>query len=186
MHSVCKYVPEADDISHWSFYQLLQKHAKFCSKGQIRRLGSKFYSLQKTMGLTYNNSEVETLHFIMAALRSRCGHYIFICGFFFLLLFFSPNLSGRRLDVYHTYVHTWCGLSANLECRSEMCCARLAAGRKSRQKSPSRHHRTTFSGYIVATKAHIDNRRKLVKQQYVLHMSHNMVNFGPLAAEIFG
>ena len=28
------------------------------------------------------------------------------------------NLSSRRLDVYHTYFHTWCGLSANLECRS--------------------------------------------------------------------
>ena len=27
-------------------------------------------------------------------------------------------------------------------------------------------------------------REKLVKQQYVLHMSHNMVNFGLLAAEI--
>ena len=51
---------------------------------------------------------------------------------------------------------------------------------KSRQKSPSGHHRTTFSGYIFATKAHIDNRKKLVKQQYVLHM----VNFGPLTAEI--
>jgi len=29
------------------------------------------------------------------------------------------------LDVYHTF-HTWCGLSANLECMSEMCCTRLA------------------------------------------------------------
>jgi len=28
-----------------------------------------------------------------------------------------------------------------------------------------------LSGYIFATKAHIDNRKKLVKQQYVLHMS---------------
>ena len=26
--------------------------------------------------------------------------------------------------------------------------------------------------------------KKLVKQQYILHMFHNMVNFGPLAAEI--
>ena len=26
--------------------------------------------------------------------------------------------------------------------------------------------------------------KKIVKQQYVLHMSHNMVNFGSLAAEI--
>jgi len=40
-------------------------------------------------------------------------------------------------------------------------------------------------GYIFATKADIDNwKKKLVKQQYVLHMSHNMVNFGPLADEI--
>ena len=41
---------------------------------------------------------------------------------------------------------------------------------KSRQKCPSGHHRTTLSGYIFATKARIDNRKKLVKQQYVLHM----------------
>ena len=37
---------------------------------------------------------------IMAALRSRCGHYIFVL--LFLLLFSSPNLSGRRVRVYHT------------------------------------------------------------------------------------
>jgi len=40
----------------------------------------------------------------------------------FFFFFSSPNLSGRRLDAYHT----WCGLSANLECRSEMCCTQLA------------------------------------------------------------
>ena len=37
---------------------------------------------------------------------------------------------------------------------------------KSRQKSPSGHHRTTLSGYIFANKARIDNRKKIVKQQY--------------------
>jgi len=36
----------------------------------------------------------------MAALHSRCGHYIFALWF----LSFS-NLSGRRLDVYHTSTH---------------------------------------------------------------------------------
>ena len=41
---------------------------------------------------------------------------------------------------------------------------------KSRQKSPSGHHRTTLSGYIFPTKTHIDNRKKVVKQ-YLLHMS---------------
>jgi len=33
-------------------------------------------------------------------------------------------------------LHTWCGLSANLECRSETCCTRLPenTSRKNRQK----------------------------------------------------
>jgi len=39
------------------------------------------------------------------------------------------------------------------------------------KKSPSGHHCTTLLGYIFATKACIDNReKKLVKQQYLLHM----------------
>jgi len=45
---------------------------------------------------------------IMAALRSRCGHCIYFAAvgtFFFFLGFSSPNLSGRRLDVYHTSTH---------------------------------------------------------------------------------
>ena len=59
----------------------------------------------------------------MAALRSRCGHYIFVLWFLLYLwppyvigqaiyifilsfvLFSSPNLSGRRLDVCHTSTH---------------------------------------------------------------------------------
>jgi len=32
-------------------------------------------------------------------------------------------------------------------------------------------HRTTLSGYILATKACIDNPKKIVKQQYLLQMS---------------
>jgi len=31
---------------------------------------------------------------------------------------------------------------------------------KNRQKSPSGHHRTTLSGYIFATKARVNNRKK--------------------------
>ena len=77
------------------------------------------------------------------------------------------------------YFHTWCGLSANLECMSEMCCTRLA-GNTGCKKSPFWHHRTTLSGYIFGNKACIDNRKKLVKHQSLLHM----VNFGLLTAEI--
>ena len=44
------------------------------------------------------------LLFVTAALRSRCGLYIFVLWFLlsFCLRFSSPNLSYRRLDVYRT------------------------------------------------------------------------------------
>jgi len=103
------------------------------------------------------------------------------CGFFFLL-FSSPILSGRRLDVYHTFTHDVGGLNANLECRSEMCCR--TAQKKLRKKSPSAHHCTTLSGYIFASKAYIDNRKKLLNSNISSTSFHNMVNFGPLSAEI--
>jgi len=38
------------------------------------------------------------------------------------------------------------------------------------KKSSSGHHRTTLSVYIFANKARIDNRKKGVKQRYLLHM----------------
>jgi len=37
---------------------------------------------------------------------------------------------------------------------------------------PCGHHRTTLSGCIFVTKAHIDSRKKLVKQQYLLSPPH--------------
>jgi len=33
------------------------------------------------------------------------------------------------------------------------------------------HYRTILSGYIFATDAHTNNRKKLAKHQYVLHVS---------------
>ena len=81
------------------------------------------------------------------------------------------------------YFHTWCGRNANLECRSETCCARLAGNAK---KSPSGHHRTTLPGYVFAAKACIDNRKKklFLSSSVSSTCSHNIVNFGLLAAEI--
>jgi len=83
------------------------------------------------------------------------------CGFFFLLYFSSPNLSCRRLDVCHTFTH-----GVALVRISDAGLKRAARGSlkihdaKSHQKSPSVHHRTTLSCYILATKACIDNRKK--------------------------
>jgi len=88
--------------------------------------------------------------------------------FFFFLTSSQPMQIGCV-----PYLHTWCGLSANLRCRSETCCKALGANtgrKKSSKKSPSGHHHTTLSGYIFATEARIDSRKKLVKQQYLLHV----------------
>jgi len=59
-------------------------------------------------------------------------------------------------------MHVWNVLhAARWKCRTQ----------KIAKNSPSGHHRTTLLGYIFATKARIDNRKNLVKQQYLLHMS---------------
>jgi len=80
-------------------------------------------------------------------------------------------------------VWPWCEFEMQVwnVVRAALCKYRA---QKIAKNSPSRHRRTALLAYIFATKARIDNRKKLVKQQYLLHMSHNMVNFGPLAAEI--
>jgi len=43
-----------------------------------------------------------------------------------------------------------------------------------------------LSGHIfaIATKAHIDNQKNLLSNNIFSTCPHNMVNFGPLAAEI--
>jgi len=91
------------------------------------------------------------LCFVMAAVWNT----IIFCpvvSFFVLSSFFSsPNLSWSQIGCL-PYFYTWCRPSANLECRSEMCWARLA-GNAWPKTSPSGHHRTTLSGYIFATKA---------------------------------
>jgi len=107
-----------------------------------------------------------------------------------VLIFSSRNLSRRRLDVYHTCTHGVHGLSANLGCRSETCCCAARGSlemqhAKNRQKVAICAPSYNFAGlYILATKAPINNRKNLVKRQYLLRCLHNIINFGRLAAEI--
>ena len=130
----------------------------------------------------------------MAALRRRCGHYIFVLflsSVFFLLSFFflfpSPNLSGRILDVYHTSTQSWCGHSANLECRCEMYCTQLA-GNAGPKKSPKIRHLGTIAQLCRAISSQLRHvstiGKKLLNSNTSSTCSVNMVNFGPLAAEI--
>jgi len=109
------------------------------------------------------------------------------CGFFLSSsssFFSSSNLSGCRLDVYHTMVWPYCEFrmqvwnvlhAARWKCRTQ----------KITKNSPSGHHLTTSLGYIFATKACIDNRKKnLLNSNISPTCPYNMVNFGLLAAEI--
>jgi len=74
--------------------------------------------------------------------------------------FFFPRLISAVADWMSTILYTWCGLSANFESRSEMCCTRLAEKYRMQttaKKLPSGHHRTTLYGCIFATNARIDS-----------------------------
>jgi len=88
---------------------------------------------------------------IMAALRSRCGHYIFALWFLLSSVICFSRLFSSVADLMFTILpHVVCGLSTNLGCRSETCCTRLAENTGCK-KSPSVDHRTTLSGCIFAT-----------------------------------
>jgi len=105
------------------------------------------------------------------------------CDFYLSSSFFfsSPNLSGWRLDVYHTSTH-----GANLERRSEISRGSLKIhDAKNAKNLPSAHHRTTLSHCIFTTKACIDNPEKnLLNSNISTTWPYSMVNFGPLVAEI--
>jgi len=95
----------------------------------------------------------------MVALRNRADHYILPFVFYFLLLFFSsPNVSGRRLDVYHISTH---GVALVRILNACLKCAALGSLKiQDAKKSPFCHHPTILSGYIFAIKARIDSLGK--------------------------
>jgi len=114
---------------------------------------------------------VVTFELFMAALRSRCRHYIFalwFLSFSFFLRFSSPNLSRRRLDVYHTSAHG-VALSVILGCRSETYCTRLAEN-TGRKKSP-KIAIEQFCRAISSQLRHISTIGKKPVIQQFLHMS---------------
>jgi len=98
-------------------------------------------------------------------------------GFFFYLSSFFPRLISAVADWMSAILPHMVWPSVRI---LDAGLKRAARGSlkiqnaKNAKNSPSGHHRATLSGYITATEAHIDNRKELVKQQYLPHMSHNM------------
>jgi len=124
----------------------------------------------------------------MAALRSRCGHCMFVCGFFFLSFFLFPCLISAVADWMSTiYFHPCCDLSANLGCRSETCCTRLAknAGRKKSPKIAIWAPSHNFVGlYLRKYGTYRESEKNLLSSNIFPTCLYNMVNFGLLAAQI--
>jgi len=136
------------------------------------------------------------LSIFMAAQCNRTGHYIFPCGFFlwppyvigqaiiflpcgfffflsFYLSFLLAHSQPSRIACL-PYFHTWCGLSANLGCRSETSCTRLAANGGRKKSSKIRSLRTIVQFYraISSQLRHVSTIwNKLVKQRYLPQMS---------------
>ena len=102
-----------------------------------------------------------------------------------IFLFSSPNISGRGVDVYHTSTH---GVAlvriSDAGVKRDARRSLKIQDAKTSPKSPPGHHRTNLSGYIFATKARIDNRKKTLNSNVSPTCPHNMVNFVPLTAEI--
>ena len=123
----------------------------------------------------------------MAALCNRAGHYIFALWFLssiYLPSFFFPRLISAAAGWLST-IHGVA--SANLKCRSDWCCTRLAANagpQKVAKKSPSGHHIPQLCQAISSQLRHRQSEKNLLSSNTSSTCPHNIVNFGPLAAEI--
>jgi len=98
-----------------------------------------------------------------------------------IFFLFTPNLSRRRLDVYHTFTHGAALVriyDAGLK-RTARDSLKIQDA-KNRQKFATAHHPTILS----ACKGTHEQSEKTVKQQYIPIWPYNTVNFVPLAAEI--
>jgi len=111
----------------------------------------------------------------MAALCNMAGHYIIALWFLsnFLSFFSLPNLSGRRLDVYHTSTHGVALVRIQNECLK--CAARGSLEIQDAKMMQKNHHLCTIAQVCWAMSSQLRHvlkiRKKLVKWQYLPHMS---------------
>jgi len=116
----------------------------------------------------------------MAALHSRCGHYIFCPVSIFLLLSF-PHLISAAADWMSTILlhMVWPYCKFRMKVWNVLHAARWKCRtQKIAKNSPSGHHCTTLSSYIFTTEVCIDNWKNLLKSSMSFTCSYNMVNFG--------
>ena len=115
----------------------------------------------------------------MAALRSRCGHYIFALWFLsFYILYLSsfPRLISAAADWILPYFDTWCGpwYEFRMQVWNVLHAAR-ARWKCMTQKNAKNRHLGTIAQPCRAISSQLRHvstiGKKLVKQQYLPHMS---------------
>jgi len=130
------------------------------------------------------------LWFCMAAQWVRSLYFAAVVSFFFFPRLFSTVRD--RMSTIGLFPHM-CGISANLECMSEMCCTRLAENTGSINYAKNRHlycgdmHQsfTKICQAISSQLRHVSTiGKKLLNSDISSTCLHNMVNFGSLTAEI--
>ena len=106
-----------------------------------------------------------------AVIFSSCGFFFLLLSSFFLAFFFLAHSQPSQIGCL-SYFYTWCGLSVNLGCRSEMCCTRLGenTGHKNRKKIAICAPLHNFVGLCLRNWGMYRQSEKSVKQQYLLHM----------------
>ena len=126
----------------------------------------------------------------MAALWNRERHFIFTLWFLLLSPFYLFFLKKSQMSQIGClpYFHTYCGLSANLRRRSETCYTRLPenTGRKMSPKNGHLGNIAQLCRAISSQLRHVSTigKKNLLRGNISSTCPHNMVNFGPLAAEI--
>ena len=113
------------------------------------------------------------------------GHHVGHWPTFLVYIFFLAYSQPSQIWCL-PYFHTWCGLSANLGCKSEVCCSRLAgnAGPKKSPKIAICAPSGNFVRLCLRNYASIDDRKNLLNSNISSTCPHNIANFAPLTAEI--
>ena len=142
-----------------------------------------------TVSYAYVMSILEQPYLLfMVALCNRADHIYFhpvVCSFF--LSSFFPRLISAVAERMSAYLHTWCGLSANLRCRSETCGTRCAENTGRKKVAKNRHLGiiAQLCRAISSQPRHVSTIGKnLLSSNMSSTCPHNIANFIPLMAEI--
>jgi len=121
----------------------------------------------------------------MVALWNRADHYICILFLLLLSFFSSSNVSGRRLDVYHTSAH---GVALVRIYNAALKCA--TCGSLQAQDAKNRHLGTiaqlcrAISSQLRLRHVSTIGKKNLLSSNTSSTCRANMVNFGLVTAEV--